>query len=47
MKKIIFTGGTGRFGRVFKSYKTNFKIKFIHFQKFLKLDTLDLCFHQK
>jgi len=28
MKKIIFTGGTGRFGRVFKSYKTNFKIKF-------------------
>ena len=26
MKKIIFTGGSGRFGEVFKKLKNNFKI---------------------
>ena len=26
MKKIIFTGGNGRFGNVFRSYKNNYKI---------------------
>ena len=26
MKKIIFTGGTGRFAKVFKNFKTNYKI---------------------
>ena len=26
MKKIIFTGGTGRFAKVFKKFKTNYKI---------------------
>ncbi len=28
MKKIVITGGTGRFGRVLKSYKTNHKLIF-------------------
>ena len=28
MKKIIFTGGSGRFGSVFKKFKTNYKIFF-------------------
>ena len=28
MKKIIFTGGSGRFGSVFKKLKTNYKIFF-------------------
>ena len=28
MKKIIFTGGSGRFGNVFKKFKTNYKIFF-------------------
>ena len=26
MKKIIFTGGTGRFAKVFKNFKTNYKV---------------------
>ena len=28
MKKIIVTGGTGRFGNILKKYKTNNKIIF-------------------
>ena len=28
MKKVIFTGGSGRFGNVFKKFKTNYKIFF-------------------
>ena len=26
MKKIIFTGGNGRFAKIFKNIKTNFRI---------------------
>ena len=38
MKKIIFTGGSGKFGKVFKKFKILIKKIFTtHLQKFLML----------
>ena len=40
MKKIIFTGGSGNFGKVFKKFNKNKKIFIIHHQVFLMLQIL-------
>ena len=40
MKKIIFTGGTGRFAKVFKKFKTNYKVYYPN-KKNLNINKLD------
>ena len=40
MKKIIFTGGSGRFAKVFKNFKTNYKVYYPN-KKNLNINKLD------